>query len=104
MKLDECPKSFAEKTKREASWWIRAAWTVPFTALSGLFFLHFIGWGDLYEQTLVVAATTFFTVSVYWWWWAIYKIVNIAELLRGTVENFEKVKQELRKFRRDFKD
>ena len=104
MKFDECPKDFAEKTKREVAWWIRAAWTLPFVALSALFFLYFIGWGNIYEQLLVVTATLFFGISVYWWWWAIFKIVNIADLLRRTVENFDTVKQELKKFKKDFKD
>lgn len=104
MKFDNCPKQFVEKTKREVAWWIRAAWTLPFAALAGLFFLYFIGWGDIYEKTLVVGATMFFSISVYWWWWAIFKIANIAELLQKTVENFEIVKRELKKFKKDLND
>jgi biotin transporter BioY len=104
MKLDQCPKEFASKTKREASWWIRAAWTVPFACLAGFFFLHFIGWNSFYNQILIISATAFFSVSVYWWWWAIYKIVNIADILERTVENFEKVKDELKKFKTDLKN
>jgi hypothetical protein len=41
---------------------------------------------------------------VYWWWWAVYKIVNIADILERTVENFEKVKDELKKFKTDLKN
>lgn len=104
MKFDNCPKQFAEKTKREVAWWIRTAWTLPFAALAGLFFLYFIGWGDIYEKVLVVGATAFFSISVYWWWWAIFKIVNIAELLQKTVKNFETVKRELKKFKKDLDD
>jgi predicted membrane metal-binding protein len=97
------PKEFAEKTHREAVLWIRAAWTLPFVCLAGLFFVHFIGWEHWYEKALVVGATVFFAVSTYWWWWAVFKILNIAEILNRTVENFESVKKELNKFKNDIK-
>jgi len=104
MNLNKCPKSFADKTKKEVAWWIRLGWTTPFVGLGALFFLYFIGWTELYEKILVITATSFFAIAVYWWWWALYKILNIAELLDATIKKFDAVKKEIKEVRKDLGD
>jgi ABC-type multidrug transport system fused ATPase/permease subunit len=89
------------KTEKEVSRWTIAARTLPFVALAGLFFIYFIGWDNMYEQALTIGAIIFFSVAVFWWWWAIYKIASFAKLLEQTTKNFEYIKNELSKFKKD---
>lgn len=88
-------------TEKEVSLWTLAARTLPFVALAVLFFIHFIGWDKMYEQALVIGAVLFFGVAVFWWWWTIYKIATFAELLKQTVDNFQGIKDELSKLKKD---
>jgi hypothetical protein len=97
-------KDFITKTQKEVSWWAIAAWTLPFIALAGLFFLHFIGWENMIEQALTLGAVMFFGVAVFWWWWAIFKISSFARLLEQTTQNFEYIKNELSKFKKDLRN
>lgn len=91
----------SQKTKQEVKWWAYAAWSMPFAGLAGLFFIHVLGWDTLYEKSLVIGAILMFTISVYWWWWAINKIALLADIMSQTARNFDAIRQQLRKFKRD---
>lgn len=93
--------SFAEKTNQEVRWWMWAAWTLPFVALAGIFFLEVIGWGSWIEKAVILGATIFFAIAVYWWWWAIYKMSTISDLLVHTATNIKGVGREIRQLKED---
>lgn len=97
-------KSVSKETKNEVKWWAYAAWTTPFAALAGLFFINVLGWDSLYHKTLIVGAVVMFSTSVFWWWWAINKIATLADIMGQTAKNFDAIKQQLRKFRQDMGD
>jgi len=97
-------KKYLERSKKEVRWWSYAAWTTPFSALAGLFFIQMIGWTGFYEKALIIGAIIFFTVSVFWWWWAINKIANFAQIMIDTGKRFEKLKDDIKEFRKDMND
>jgi hypothetical protein len=94
-------KQFVQTTEKEVSLWVLAARTLPFVALACLFFIHFIGWNNMYNQALTIGAIIFFGVAVFWWWWAIYKISAFAGLLKQTVDNFQTIREELSRLKKD---
>lgn len=94
-------KVFAEKTEKQVQWWAYAAWTLPFVALSGLFFVEFLGFNYFYEKLLVIGAVIFFAISVFWWWWAIFKIARVSQIIISTSKKFEEVLDQLKSFKND---
>jgi hypothetical protein len=50
---------------------------------------------------LTIGGIIFFGVAVFWWWWAIYKISAFAGLLKQTVDNFQTIKEELSRLKKD---
>lgn len=97
-------KQELQKTKKEASWWLYAAWTAPFVALAALFFLQVIGWAEIYEKSLVIGSVIFFSVAVFWWFWAVYKIKFLADVISKSVDNFKDIKDTVREIRDHIKD
>lgn len=95
--------NFKTKTKTQVKWWAYAAWTLPFTALAGLGFLHFFGWTSIYDYAIVTGAVVFFSISVFWWWWAIFKIKMLADLLGSVGERIEVVREHVVGIRKDIK-
>ena len=89
----------AKETQTQAKWWTWAAWTLPFVALAIISFENYIGWDSLMHRTLVIISVVFFTISVYWWWWALNKIVALVDGFNRAQQNFEDIKDELRKTR-----
>ena len=81
---------------KEALWWKRAAWTMPFVALAIIATEHFIGYNDWIGTTLCAIIITFIGCSVYWWWWALDKIVTAYKSIENAVNNFEEVKKDLK--------
>lgn len=98
---DKEQKQFVQTTEQQVSLWTLAAGTLPFVALAGLFFIHFIGWNNMYEQALTIGAIIFFGVAVFWWWWAIHKISIFARLLKQTVDNFQTIREEISNLKKD---
>lgn len=98
---DKEQEQFVQTTEKEVSLWVLAARVLPFVALAGLFFIHFIGWDKMYNQALTIGAIIFFGVAVFWWWWAIYKISAFAGLLKQTVDNFQTIREELSRLKKD---
>lgn len=101
--MSEEIKNFSKKTQKEVKWWSYAAWTLPFTALSGLFFFYALGWEDLYHKSLWLGGVIFFSVSVFWWWWAIHKIARTAKIIISVTDKFSEVKKELERIKDSFK-
>jgi hypothetical protein len=95
---------FYSTTNREVRWWAYAAWTAPFTALAGIFFLDQIGWSDGISRLVVIGGVIFFTAAVYWWWWAIFKLARISNLLLETAENLKKIGKEMRAVGKEIAD
>lgn len=83
----------ATKTINEAILWKYTAGTVPFAALSVLFFLEIFGWSDLYSKVVVIVGTVFLTVSVFWWWWAVSKILEFAKMINDTDDSLKEIKK-----------
>lgn len=98
---DKEKEQFVQNTENEVSLWVLAARTLPFVALAGLFFIHFIGWDKMYNQALTIGAVIFFGGAVFWWWWAIYKISAFARLLKQTVDNFQIIREEITNLKKD---
>jgi len=93
--------NFKKKTKKQVRWWAYAAWTLPFTALAVLVFLHFFGWDSVYDYAIVIGAVVFFSVGVFWWWWAIFKIKTLAELLGSVGDRIDVVRTHVIGIRKD---
>jgi ABC-type multidrug transport system fused ATPase/permease subunit len=96
-------EQFVKNTLLQIQWWKYAAWTLPFTALAGLFFISIFGWDNIYSQALIIGSVTFFSISVFWWWWAIHKLSFIVDLMSGTGEKFERVVSLISEIKRDLK-
>lgn len=101
--MDQESDNFVKKTQSQIRWWKYAAWTLPFAALAGLFFINIFGWGDVYSDALVLGSVIFFSVSVFWWWWAIFKISFIVNLIAGTGEKFDRVIKLISNIKQDLK-
>ena len=89
---------------KQSKIWIILASVLPLTALSGIFFLEFIGRDNLITISLVIGAVMMFLFAVIWWWWAIYTISKFAVNLSKTIEKFDDVKKDLKEIRKDFQD
>ena len=94
-------KNFYDATNQQVRWWAYAAWTIPFVALAGIFFVDMIGWSEGFHRAVVIGGITFFTVAVYWWWWAIFKLARLSTLLLNTAEELKTIGTELRKISQD---
>lgn len=94
-------RDFAQKTQKQVRWWAYAAWTLPFIALAGLFFLEFIGTDSIYKTALTVGAVIFFAISVFWWWWAIFKIARVSQIIINTTKKFEEVLEQFKNLKKD---
>lgn len=77
----------------QAKLWIIAASVLPLSALSGLFFLHFVGFETYWEIFLTTGGILMFFISSLWWWWAIYKILDLHKSMNNTIDNFSEIKQ-----------
>lgn len=93
----------SEKIKKEVRWWSYAAWTLPLTALAGLFFFQVLGWESLVDKFLAIGATVMFGIGVFWWWWAIYKIFNFADMMSKTADRLENMKNEFKRIKDNLK-
>lgn len=85
----------------EARLWAFAAWTLPFVALGGLFFLKILGWESWYDKAVVIGGTAFFSIAVFWWWWAISKIGQLSSMILQTQDNVQEVKKEIKSIKTD---
>lgn len=94
-------EKFYDITSREIKWWAYSAWTLPFSALGGLFFVWLYGTDDMLHRSLIVGSIIFFTISVYWWWWAINKLLNISRLLLETANGVKDISVDLRQIHKD---
>lgn len=94
--------SFANDTNKEVRLWSWAAWTLPFVALSGIFFLDIIGLDSWIHTAIVIGGVVFFTIAVYWWWWAIHKVSKISTLMLNTAINIKEIGKEIKEFKKDF--
>lgn len=90
-----------KKAERQASWWKYLAWSLPIIWLSAEFLLHVLGFETLEKKLLVAGGVFFFVVSVLWWWWAVDTIRLFTKAMQRTTDNFNDIKQELRKVRED---
>lgn len=79
------------KIIKQSKYWMIAASVLPLTALSGLFFLQFIGWNTNLEKIVTLTATTMFFIATVWWWWAVNKIVEFANMMEKTEKNLQEV-------------
>jgi hypothetical protein len=93
-----------KKSGQEASLWAYAAWTLPFVALSGIVFEHFVGLDSWINVSIVIITTTFFSISVFWWWWALNKVVVILAAAKQNEDRFNDVIHELRKTRETIRE
>ena len=91
------------KIRQEARYWMIAASVLPLTALSGLFFLQYIGWATNLEKLLTIGATAMFFIAVVWWWWAIWTIAKVTDLLGKAMNGVSEVKDELMSLKKDIK-
>lgn len=90
-----------EKAIQEVRVWSTAGKVLPYIALSGLIWAHFMGHDTMYELVAVTIATVFFTVSVTWWWWAIYKITTIITIMKNTHPRFRDISERISNIRAD---
>ena len=90
-----------EKTIREVRVWSLAGKVLPYFALSGLVWSHFMGHETWYEMIAVITATVFFTISVTWWWWALYKITTIVTIMKNTTPRFKDISDRISGIRED---
>ena len=90
-----------DKTLKQASYWVYAAWTAPFVALTILLGEIILGMDTIAGATAVTVVVTFVATSVFWWWWAITKIVYMIKVTQKVEDNFERLKEELRQIRKD---
>jgi hypothetical protein len=93
-----------KETARQAQWWLYAAWTLPFTALAGIFFFYFMGWQTAFEKAMIIGAVIFFTIAVYWWFWAVFKIKLLANTIARASKGFAEIKDMIRDVRDNLKD
>lgn len=91
------------KIIKQSKYWIVAASVLPLTALSGLFFLNFIGWTTFLEKLLTIGAISMIFIASIWWWWAIRKIVEFAEMMKKTDQNLQELKSTITEIRTDIK-
>ena len=89
-------KKFYDKKLKEIKLWAWAATVLPIVALSGMFFIEFIGLDDTKRIILTIGATLIFATSVVWWWWALYTISKITHFLGESTEKFVEVKEEIK--------
>lgn len=88
----------------ETKLWKYAGWTIPFSALSFLFFLEFIGFEENYQKILLIGAMIFFIISVIWWWWAIEKIKQLSEMILSTGKDFKIIDTNIKEIKKDLKN
>jgi len=93
--VTELTKALKEASQ-EASLWAYAAWTLPFVALAGIVFEHFVGLESLLHISIVIITTTFFSISVFWWWWALNKFVIVMAAHKENEQRFDEVIQHLK--------
>ena len=83
--------------------WKYAARTVPVIVLAALFFLHLVGWDNLYEKLIIISGTTFVAICVFWWWWAVNKILSLALIINRTGTNLKEIKKEIISIKKNFR-
>lgn len=91
------------KIIKQSTYWIVAASVLPLTALSGLFFINFIGWTSNLEKLLTIGAISMIFIASIWWWWAIRKIVEFAEMMKKTDQNLQDLKLSIVSIKKDLK-
>jgi hypothetical protein len=91
------------KIIKQTKIWMTAASVIPVTALSGMFFLQFIGWTTTLEKLLTIGAIIMFFVASIWWWWAVNKIVEFANMMKKTDQNLQELKTDIASIKTDIK-
>lgn len=86
---------------KESKWWMYAAGTLPFAALTGVLIGYYFNLETALECFMAAVVITFISASVFWWWWAISRIKTVFLKLETTNENFAKVVQELKEIKRE---
>lgn len=90
-----------KKAEKQATVWKYLAWSLPIIWLAAEFLLNVFGFQSLENRMLVAGGIFFFVVSVIWWWWAVDTIRLFAKSMQRTTDNFNEIKDELRKVRED---
>ena len=86
---------------KESKWWMYAAGTLPFVALTGYVVGYFFDLDTLLECLTAGVIITFVGASVFWWWWAINRIKTVFEKLEATTDNFKIVVDELKEIKKE---
>lgn len=89
---------------KQISYWKYAAWTLPFLALAGIIFFHWIGWDTTLQRFLVIIFTVFFGISVFWWWWALDKLGSLIKEKLNVVNQLNVLANEIKKLRKDLRE
>jgi hypothetical protein len=97
-------KENIERTEKQVRLWKYAAWTLPFVALSAIVFIHFVGFNDWLDKTIVMTATLFFAISVFWWWWALHKLVDVLKGLEAASKGLQSLKASINDFKKYLQD
>lgn len=85
----------------ESKWWMYAAGTLPFAALTGYVVGYIFDLNTFIECLTAGVVITFVSASVFWWWWAISRIKNVFLRLEKTTDNFKIVIDELRNIKKE---
>jgi hypothetical protein len=85
----------------QTNYWKFAASSVPIVALGSIFFVHFIGWEDLFDKLVTIGSISFFAIAVFWWWWAISKISQFSKMISDSADKITDIKEELIAIRKE---
>lgn len=89
---------------KQISYWKYAAWTLPFLALAGIIFFHWIGWDTTLQRFLAIIFTVFFGISVFWWWWALDKLGSLIKEKLNVVNQLNVLANEIKKLRENLRE
>ena len=97
--MNEENRKIYERATFQSKIWKYFAWSLPMIWLVAEFLLYMFGFENIANKLLIFGGIFFFAISIIWWWWAVDTIRLFAEAMQRTSNNFNGIKQELRKVR-----
>lgn len=78
-----------------------SARVLPVLALLSAAILYLTDIENYLEIFFTFIAISFLAVSITWWWWVMFAVKNIQENITKSVNQFENIREDIRKLRKD---